>query len=427
LAKKQETKPAKKQETKPTKGQLSRAKREKRRQKLLQIVGLAVAIVAVILIGVGVYHQWYLGSYKPLHETAIEVNGKKFSVSYYLDALDYYMAGQNQYVSYFIDPVAEQIIQNELISQEAAELGFNVSEDEVRKVIKEQGLDDNQAIRDIVVTQLIVDKMRQEHFGPQVPASAEQREVKAIFLESESQAQVIKERLEAGEEFSSLVEKFSLDPTTKEDDGDLGWHPRGILAQKMGTSLNIDDIVFSLEPDSISDPIKDPDKTKALGYWLIKVIERSEDSLKSHVYAMLLSSEEEALKITGELEGGVDFLELANTYSQWQGENETKGDLGWISQGDMSPAFESYALSQEAELGAVSQPIKDEDVTTKGGYWLIKASASQEKEISEEDRGTLIDNLFSDWLEEVRSGSENTVQNYLDSEKKNFIIQRVLG
>ena len=427
MTKKQETKPAKKQESKPTKGQLSRAKREKRRQKLLQIAGLAVAIVAVILIGVGVYHQWYLGSYKPLHETAIEVNGKKFSVSYYLDALDYYMAGQNQYVSYFIDPVAEQIIQNELISQEAAELGFNVSEDEVRKVIKEQGLDDNQAIRDIVVTQLIVDKMRQEHFGPQVPAFAEQREVKAIFLESESQAQMVKERLEAGEEFSSLVEEFSLDPTTKEDDGDLGWHPRGILGRKMGTSLAIDDIVFNLPPDSISDPVEDAEKTKKLGYWLIKVVERSEGELEAHVQAMLLSSEEEALMVREELEGGGDFLALADEHSQWQTSGESKGDLGWISQGDMSPAFESYALSQQAELGTVSQPVKDEDATTKGGYWLIKVSGSQDEEISEEDRDILVGDLFTVWLEGIKSDPENTVQNYLDAEKKDFIIQRVLG
>lgn len=427
LAKKQETKPTKKQETKPTKGQISHWQKEQRREILVRIVGLAVAVVALALIGAGVYYQWYLGSYKPLHETAIEVNGKKFSVSYYLDALDYYMAGQTPYVYYFIDPVAEQIIQGELIRQEAAELGFNVSEDEVRKVIKEQGLDDNQAMRDIVATQLIVDKLRQEHFGPQIPASAEQREVSVIFLESESQAQLVKERLEAGEEFSDLVEALSLDPTSKEEGGNLGWHPRGILGRKMGTSLAIDDIVFNLPPDSISDPVEDAEKTKKLGYWLIKVVERSEGELEAHVQAMLLSSEEEALMVREELEGGGDFLALADEHSQWQTSGESKGDLGWISQGDMSSAFESYALSQQAELGTVSQPVKDEDATTKGGYWLIKASASQEKEISEEDRGTLIDNLFSDWLEEVRSGSENTVQNYLDAEKKDFIIQRVLG
>ena len=38
----------------------------------------------------------------------------------------------------------------------------------------------------------------------------------------------------------------------------------------------------------------------------------------------------------------------------------------------MSAAFDEYVFDPETQLSAISDPIRDDTVTTKGGYWLVK-------------------------------------------------------
>ena len=81
-------------EYKPTKRQLSHLKKQRRRQRIILIIGIAVISVALVLVAVGVFYQWYQPEYKPLHQTVLEVNGKKFNMDYYVKALSYYSGDQ---------------------------------------------------------------------------------------------------------------------------------------------------------------------------------------------------------------------------------------------------------------------------------------------------------------------------------------------
>ena len=89
---------AKKQVEKPrhemTKRQLSRWQQQKRRQRFILSAGIAVIIAVLGVFGVGVYNQWYIPEYKPLHETVIEVNDTKFDMDYYIKMLKYYYYGR---------------------------------------------------------------------------------------------------------------------------------------------------------------------------------------------------------------------------------------------------------------------------------------------------------------------------------------------
>lgn len=408
-----------------TRRQLSRQRQRKRRQRIIVGLGLSVIIAVTGLAGAGVYYQWYLPEYKPLKQTVIEVNGTEFNMEYYIDALKFQLGEYYYYVEYYLDYVLENIEQYELIKQGAEELDITVSNDEVKEALDSYGYDDTQAVRDIVRAQLLVTKLKEEYFGTQVPLSAEQRHIMAMLLESEEQAIKVGARLEAGEDFAELAGELSLDSLTKEENGDIGWRPKGVLDGLLDTSV-LDDYVFSSQVGVLSQPIYDEEKTKSVGYWLIEVLEKNEETGEAHVQAMLLSSEEEAQNVLTRLEAGEDFVELAEEFSQWGAEG-SKADIGWIAEGDMAQAFEEFVFDPETEINVISEPISDEEVTTNGGYWLFKVLDSGTRDISDENRDLLVDKALNDWLESLWDDPENTVVSYLDEDMKAFVINKVSG
>ena len=418
-------KKAEKPRGKFTKRQLSHWQQQKRRQLIILVAGISVVVAVVGLVFFGLYFQWYLPDIKPLGETVLEVNGTKFKMDYYIESLKYQLGDYTYLAEYYLDPILDSIKQSELARENAAELGFIVSDAEIDEELKDSEFIDSKAVRDIVKTQLLIDKLREEYFGPQVPASAEQRLVLAMFLESQAQAGEVRARIEAGEDFAQLAGGLSLDSFAKEKNGDLGWRPQGVLNGLLASSV-FDDYAFSSEIGVLNQPVYDEEKTKSLGYWLIEVLEKKEDLSQVHVQAMLLSSEEEALTIKARLVRGEDFDELAKEFSQrWT--EEDGADLGWLSQDTMSQAFDDFAFNPGTELNVVSLPIRDETTTTKGGYWLIEVLESGTWAISDEDRGLLIDQALNDWWSALLDNQENNIVSYLDERLKEFAVRKVVG
>ncbi len=415
---------AAKPEYKPTRRQLSHWQRQQRRRRLILGLGMAVIAAVVVLVGLGLYFQWYLPEYKPLHQTVIEVNGTRFNMDYFIKALEFNAGGQSMYVPYLVDPTAEAIQQNELIRQQAQELGFTISNREVDQELENGDLPINQATRDMVRAQLLIDQLREDYFGPQLPQSTEQRHILVMFLESQSQAAEVRDRLEADEDFGGLAGELSLLPGAEEDNGDLDWRPQGIWDGLLATTV-VDDYVFSAEVGTVSPPIYDEAKTKGLGYWLIEVLEKKDAPEEVHVRAMLLASEEEALEVKARIEAGEDFGQLAAELSQLYGAEEDNGDLGWVVRGSHSQAFEMYVFDPETEPGSLSPPILDDSATTQGGYWLIKVlDADDNRPISDEDREILLTKALDDWLASLWDDPENEVINYLDDEMRAFAIAK---
>ena len=417
---------------KVTKRQLSRWQRQKRRQRIILTAGISIVVAVVGIVSAGLYYQWYVPEVKPLKETVIEVNGTEFRMDYYIEALKFQAGDQPpEVVQFLLDWVLESIKQNELIRQGALALGFSVSDDEirqeieVRQEIEEKDYPDNQAVRDIVRTQLLITKLREEYFEPQVPTSTEQRHILAMFLESQSQANEVRDRLEAGEDFTELAGELSLDNLTKEENGDLGWRPRGVLNGLLNTTV-VDNYAFSQPVAVLSQPIFDEEKSKGLGYWLVQVLERKAEPEEAHVQAMLLASEEEAQSIRTRLEDGEDFAQLAAELSLLPNASDNKGDLGWITKGTIGQAVEEFIFSIDTEVGSLSQPIRDEGQTTSGGYWLLKVLDSDTQEISDENRGLLVSKAMDDWMSSLLDDPENNIVSYLDDELREFAARKAV-
>ena len=403
-----------------TKRQLSHWQRQKKRQRIIAISGLSVIAAVIVLVGAG----WYISQYKPLHETVIRVNDTEFSMDYYVKTLKFYGEGQSIYYMYSLADEAVRVIeQNELVRQEAMRLGISVSNDAVDEQLESRDPPLSRDYRDLVRAEMLITKLRDEHFEQEVPVSGEQRHIMAMFLESESQAQEIRARLEAGEDFTELADELSLDGLSEK--GDLGWQSKDVLTILLGTPI-LSEHAFSAEVGVLSQPIYDEDKTKGIGYWLIEVLEGEEDEEEASVQAMVLESEEEAWEVRARLEAGEDFATLSEEFSQLA-VAEKGGYLGLLAPGMMTSAFDEAVFDAKLEPGTLSEPVKDEAIITKGGYWLLKVlDKADNRQIEDADRDLLKAKALSDWVSALWDNPENIVESYLDDEKKAWAIERTL-
>jgi parvulin-like peptidyl-prolyl isomerase len=407
----------------PTKRQLSHWQKQKQRQRIILGIGITIIAAVFIIIGTGVYRGWYLTEYKPLHETVLVVNGTKYNMDYYIKAVELQSQGQVNYIQYFLDPVVTSLEKAEITRQEALKLGISVSEDEIDNELKTSTAETKAepAIRDYVRNYLLNQKLAKDYFGPKVAATADQRQIMAMLLESQSQATEVKARITAGEDFMTVAAELSLETTTKNDSGDLGWRPKGVLQNLVSSSV-LEEAVFNQTVGTIGQ-VFDSKISKSTGYWLVKVTGKEEATGKVHVFGMLLSSEEQAKSVNARLDAGEDFSALAQELSlKWDETN--KDDLGWIGS-DSTDVIKDYIFSPDTLLNVVSPIIKDANATTLGGCWLYKVLDSGERELSSDDRDILVNKLYTDWIGVKTTEYQDKIVNSMDTVKKNFATNRI--
>jgi foldase protein PrsA len=110
-------------------------------------------------------------------------------------------------------------------------------------------------------------------------------------------------------------------------------------------------------------------------------IQPTEDQLRSYMEAnisrydspervrashILVSDESTAMDLREQLDAGVEFSTLAETYSECPSAS-SGGDLDWFERGAMAPEFEEVAFS--LETGVVSEPV-----LTEFGWHIIKVT-----------------------------------------------------
>lgn len=93
---------------------------------------------------------------------------------------------------------------------------------------------------------------------------ADRIRVSHILMSDPDSANAVFERAKAGENFEQLAFENSIDPEAKRNKGDLGYLMWGATVDEF------QEVAFSMEPGSISPPVKSP-----FGYHIIKVVEKS--------------------------------------------------------------------------------------------------------------------------------------------------------
>lgn len=411
----------------------TRHEQQARRRRMFLIMGVSIIGVVAGILG----SAWYREEYRPLRETVIQVNDRSFNMGYYIDMLEYqgqfyeqvYGPGQSATYGDALAIQTEELVKDmELVRQAALSLGYSVSDSEVNQAIKDaESPPKVPPPMDLVRYQLLAQKLLGDYFDQQVPATGEQRHILAMFLESESQAMSVRARVDAGEDFVTLAKEISLDQSATNKDGDFGWHPYGVLTGTLGLSV-VDDYGFSVDVGTLSQPRYEESRTKPVGYWLAKLLGREADNQgeQYHLEVMLLGSEAEAQDIKARLEAGEDFATLAKESSQHSGSKDDGGDLGWLDLEDIQSVLKDFA--QNGVVDTLSDPVRDDTVTTTGGYWLIKLIEKEDnRQLSDDDRTYLKQKAFSDWVISLSANPLNIVNSYLNSSNRAWAISKALS
>lgn len=184
--------------------------------------------------------------------------------------------------SVFETSVLSGIIDQVLIEQAAGIQGLTVTDDELaaeiavdiemaggeavwRSWLAENGLTEEE-YRASIRSALLTGKIRDLVIAS-VPDNVEQVHARHILVSTEAEAQAIYEQIQAGAEFGALALAHSLDVSTREMGGDLGWFAREQLLEPV-----VAEVAFGLEAGQISTPF-----ASSLGYHVIQTLERVAD------------------------------------------------------------------------------------------------------------------------------------------------------
>lgn len=212
--------------------------------------------------------------------------------------------------------VLEQLIEDELVRQEAARRGLSVSPDEVQREIEQQfgynlptpepataaeptpgadaeptatpaptatpmsqeefqrrydetvqSLRQNARISEAAYREqaglILLRRKLQEAMAAEVPTAGEQVRARHILVEEEEAARAALERIRQGEDFAAVAQEVTIDTSTREEGGDLGWIARGIMVDEFEAAA------FALQPGQVSELVQTD-----YGFHIIKVEER---------------------------------------------------------------------------------------------------------------------------------------------------------
>jgi len=101
-----------------------------------------------------------------------------------------------------------------------------------------------------------------------------------------------------------------------------------------------------------------------------------------HLMAMLLESEEQATEVRAKLENGESFTELAEELSLDYFSKINQGDFGWHPEVILNELLGTSIVEDifSADVGVVSQPIYDEEISKGVSYWLVRVLDRNEEE-----------------------------------------------
>lgn len=128
---------------------------------------------------------------------------------------------------------------------------------------------------------------------------------------------------------------------------------------------------------------------------LREVITADVASTQTQVWArhILVADEQTAKDIIVRLQNGEDFATLAKELSTDTGSGANGGDLGWFGAGAMVPEFETAAFALKNPGDITTEPVKSDF-----GYHIIQLIARQERPLTATQLDTAKQKAFADWL-----------------------------
>ncbi len=221
-------------------------------------------------------------------------------------------------------------------------------------------------------------------------------------------AESLLDSLKKGADFATLAKKYSDDPGSAANGGDLGSVKRGVFYPEFEA------VAFSLKPGEISGVVESP-----VGYHIIQLIDRKGESIHCrHILIKIKSDDEADLKCIELLsdirdsimQGKNTFAYYAEKYSDDKENAKLGGDLGSFeaSQLDKSLLDVLYKMKD----GDISYPKRLDIDKNSYGYHIVKLikripqhKANLDMDYAEIKRLAELykkQKLYSEWLAQVK-------------------------
>ncbi len=280
---------------------------------------------------------------------------KKVAASNKLTLPQFQKAIIKQGLSYssFYERIKNELTIQQLQSRESNRL-VNVSEQEVQAALTLAGLSDNK-------------EYLTAHILLPVPEAATPKQVTKQL----NKINELKQQLSEGADFNTLAQKYSSGENALEG-GELGWRKQHELPSLFAN------IIQDLGVGNYSNAIRSPS-----GFHILHLIEQRdanqitiEQKKTRHILIKLdaLQDDEEIIanlnSIRDRILQGEDFATLAKANSVDHVSASQGGDLGWVTQGQMVPAFEDKMNS--IKINDISKPFK-----SQFGWHILQVTAER--------------------------------------------------
>ncbi|HET6272452.1 MAG TPA: peptidylprolyl isomerase [Bacteroidota bacterium] len=352
------------------------------------------------------------------------------------------------------EQVLQSMINEKLIVAKAIEDSVVVSDDEVQQQLdatiqqrvaqfgSESKLEEvygmpisriKREFRDEMRKNLLAQRLQQQRFGQ---AQISRREVEEFFAQykdsigqvpeevdlahiavklkpgtaakaaGRAKAQTILDSVKAGVDFAELAKRYSEDPGSAAQGGDLGFVRRGQFVKEFETA------VFSLQPNQISGIVETD-----FGYHIIQLLERRGDAVHArHILIRVERTEADNQAIIASLDSlrtralnGEGFAELAKKYSENEETAILGGSLGTAELQSINKSF--YPTVAPMKQGEISKPARLAEGGFDGYHIVFMKRRTPAHPISLEQDYHRLEALalnykktheYSAWLEELR-------------------------
>ncbi|HFE63428.1 MAG TPA: parvulin peptidyl-prolyl isomerase [Caldithrix sp.] len=180
----------------------------------------------------------------------------------------------------------------------------------------------------------------------------------------------IKKQLENGVDFAELARKYSEDPGSAQNGGDLGFVSRGTFVK------DFEEAAFALKKNQISNIVQ-----SQFGFHIIQLLDRQGERIHvRHILIRLQPTKQDEERVVRRLKnirrkilsGDSTFEEMALKYSADPNVQKDKGHLGMFEEGGFQIKEFARAVSSLKE-GEISEPFK-----TEFGYHIVRLNSRQE-------------------------------------------------
>lgn len=314
--------------------------------------------------------------------------------------------------------VLDAIIDEKLVLTRAREDSITVSDDEVNRAVDYQlqrilsqfngseaqveraygmSMDKiRRESREIIRQQFMVDRVRQRRFAdlkptdndvqefyriykdsiPMVPEQLELQSIVMLIKPSDEAkqrtialARSITDSIRAGKDFADFARRYSSDPGSASNGGELGYVEKGKFVPEFERAA------ARMGINEISDPVE-----TSFGIHIIQVLDRRDDATRSrHILLRVDQTQAERDSMMAELKSlraralaGEDFAELARKYSQDEGSKGLGGALGKVPVDQLPP--ESKSILAPMKAGDITEPAPVTLSPTESGYQIVRVA-----------------------------------------------------